>query len=191
MILGVGSFAHSIGSRRWRTRARRFQPISPAITAISRRRWSGQPFRATRFPARFRSSRKTAWRSSSRNPLIGRWHPGRRICCNRASAFSVPRARRCASSASATSPASCARISKFPFRRPTLPQTFRRPKKSWRSIRSRSSLKIRFARRPAQSTRSSARRSRTRARGCGTSIMPRVFFCRNTSAAPRWATSCW
>ena len=51
MVLGVGSFAHSIGTGAGGRGRRASRRISRAITAISRRRSSGKPFRATAFPS--------------------------------------------------------------------------------------------------------------------------------------------
>ena len=191
MILGVGSFAHSIGQALADDRGEGLDLSHPQLRPFPAVAGRADFFAHTPFPARFRCSRKTGLRSSSRSPLTGRCNPGRRICCNRALAFSAPRARRCASSASGILPGNCARISKFPFRRLTSRPIKRPPKKSWRNIRGRLSSKIRSARRPARFTRFYARRSRTRGPGCGMSIMPRAFSCRNTWAAPRSGTSCW
>ena len=52
-------------------------------------------------------------------------------------------------------------------------------------IRSRSSSRTRSVRRRVRFTRFCARRWPTRARGCGRSIMPKAFSCRNISAAPK------
>ena len=167
MILGVGSFAHSIGQR-WRTPARTSRRISPAITAIFRRRSSGKTFSRDAFPSPVPLLRENKidvvipqsidWAQAAVGERFDRIRR-RHFFADRRGNADRARTRFCARAVRAVQNSLSQIVRRL--------KPHRGGKNSRTKIRSRSSSKIRSARRPVRSTRFCARRSPTRARGCG------------------------
>ena len=167
MVLGVGSFAHSLGTALADAGAvvstyftRNYGHYSPTLV--------GKTYFRDVFPSPVPLLKENKIEVVIPQSIDWASQPWAEDLENPALAFSVRPARRCGLNANAILPANCAPDSGFHFRNHLSPQTASRRRKFWRGIRSPSSSRTRSARQPVRSTRFYAKRWPTRGHGCAT-----------------------